>query len=76
MTDRWVSTDRFLVTQHTDPLAGRIKVQFWKAIWVVGHGIAGSIGIFAFFSWPALAGSLALTTVTICVGTRLVCIAS
>lgn len=63
-----IATDRVHPGPRTDVMAGNIRVDWIKAIWLSGHMVLGAVGLFFFFEISALLIFLALTAITICAG--------
>jgi len=63
-----VATDRVKPSSSTSAIDGKIHVDFLKASWVLGHGLLGMVGVFAYFETSAVLVFLSLTAVTVCAG--------
>lgn len=64
----WVATERVIPDHLTSAVEGEIRVHPAKATWVLGHGIAGIIGVIMFPHLDALFVFLVLACITICAG--------
>ena len=65
---RWVATERVIPDAQTSALDGDVRVKPDKAIWFLGHGFAGVLGILLYPQLDALAIFIALSGLTICAG--------
>lgn len=63
-----IASDRVIPNAATSAMDGQIKVDRFKAVWVIGHGLAGLVGVMFFAQWDAALMFLLLCAVTICAG--------
>lgn len=63
-----VATERVTPLPHTSAMDGQIGFLPGKALWLIGHGLAGVMGVVLFPQWDALLVFLILTAATICAG--------
>ncbi len=63
-----IPTERVFPQQDTSATAGHIRIVWGKTLWLVGHGLAGGIGLHFFAAWDALLVFVVLTALTICAG--------
>ena len=67
MTDL-IATERVFPRAGCSAADGRIRFLPMKALWLMGHGLAGCMGIVFFAQWDAALVFIVLTAVTICAG--------
>ncbi|WP_189370618.1 acyl-CoA desaturase [Tateyamaria omphalii] len=61
-------TERVISELGTCNMRGTVRVDVWKTLWVIGHGVLGIMGVLLFPQWDAAMVFLALTTLTVCAG--------
>lgn len=62
------ATERVIPLPDTCHMTGKIRVDWPKAIWIVGHGVLGVGGLLFLPSFGGIAAFLLLTALSICTG--------